>query len=38
VFAVVIFGVLITIAVLALVVAIQTIRDQRKFQPPMTTW
>jgi hypothetical protein len=37
-FAVVICGVLITIAALALVVAIQTMRDRRKFQPPMTTW
>ncbi|MGF2946947.1 DUF4436 domain-containing protein [Mycobacterium sp. Lab-001] len=37
-FAIVILGVLITIAVLALVVAIQTARDRRRFQPPMTTW
>ena len=37
-FAVVIVGVLITLAVLALVVAVQTVRDRRKFQPPMTTW
>ncbi|HEX5252289.1 MAG TPA: DUF4436 domain-containing protein [Mycobacterium sp.] len=37
-FAVVILGVLITIASLALVVAIQTARDRRPFQPPMTTW
>ncbi len=37
-FAVVICGVLITIAALGLFVAIQTIRDRRKFQPPMTTW
>lgn len=37
-FAIVILGVLITIASLALVVAIQTARDRRPFQPPMTTW
>ncbi|MEB4208259.1 DUF4436 domain-containing protein [Mycobacterium sp. 94-17] len=37
-FAVVILGVLITIASLALVVAIQTARNRRPFQPPMTTW
>lgn len=37
-FAVVVIGVLITIAALALFVAIQTVRDRRKFQPPMTTW
>ena len=37
-FAIVILGVLITIASLALVVAIQTARDRRTFQPPMTTW
>ena len=37
-FAVVVIGVLVTIAVLALFVAIQTVRDRRKFQPPMTTW
>jgi uncharacterized protein DUF4436 len=38
VFAIVICGVLIAIAVLALVVAVQTSRDRRQFQPPMTTW
>ena len=38
VFAVVICGVLIAIAALGLFVAIQTMRDRRKFQPPMTTW
>ncbi len=37
-FAIVILGVLITIASLALFVAIQTVRDRRPFQPPMTTW
>jgi hypothetical protein len=37
-FAIVILGVLVTIASLALVVAIQTARDRRPFQPPMTTW
>ncbi|BBZ45731.1 DUF4436 domain-containing protein [Mycobacterium parmense] len=37
-FAIVVIGVLVTIAVLALFVAIQTVRDRRKFQPPMTTW
>jgi len=37
-FGVVILGVLIAIAGLALFVAIQTMRDRRKFQPPMTTW
>lgn len=37
-FGIVICGVLIAIAALALVVAIQTMRDRRKFQPPMTTW
>jgi hypothetical protein len=37
-FAFVILGVLITIATLALVVAVQTARDKRPFQPPMTTW
>ncbi|WP_445165566.1 DUF4436 domain-containing protein [Mycolicibacterium sp. Dal123E01] len=34
----IIFAALITIAVLALVVSVQTARDKRKFQPPMTTW
>ncbi|WP_102418706.1 DUF4436 domain-containing protein [Mycobacterium sp. 4858] len=38
VFGIVICGVLIAIAGLGLVVAIQTLRDRRKFQPPMTTW
>ena len=37
-FGVVILGILIAIACLALFVAIQTVRDRRKFQPPMTTW
>lgn len=37
-FGVVILGVLIAIAGLGLFVAIQTVRDRRKFQPPMTTW
>jgi hypothetical protein len=37
-FAVVILGVLIALAGVALFVAIQTSRDRRKFQPPMTTW
>ncbi|MCV7075292.1 DUF4436 domain-containing protein [Mycobacterium szulgai] len=37
-FAVLILGVLIALAVLALFVAVQTVRDRRKFQPPMTTW
>jgi len=37
-FGVVILGVLIAIAALGLFVAIQTVRDRRKFQPPMTTW
>lgn len=37
-FAVVILGVLIALAAFALFVAVQTWRDKRKFQPPMTTW
>ena len=37
-FAVVIMGVLLSLAGMALFVAIQTARDRRKFQPPMTTW
>jgi Domain of unknown function (DUF4436) len=37
-FAVVILGVLIALAGVGLFVAIQTSRDRRKFQPPMTTW
>ena len=37
-FGIVILGVLIAIASLGLFVAVQTLRDRRKFQPPMTTW
>lgn len=37
-FGVVICSVLIAIAGLAIVVAVQTLRNRRKFQPPMTTW
>jgi Domain of unknown function (DUF4436) len=37
-FGIVIVGILIAIAFVALFVAIQTMRDRRKFQPPMTTW
>ena len=37
-FGIVILGVLIAIAGVALFVAVQTVRDRRKFQPPMTTW
>jgi hypothetical protein len=37
-FAVVILGVLIALAAFALFVAVQTARDRRQFQPPMTTW
>lgn len=37
-FGIVICGVLIAIAVVGLFVAVQTLRDRRKFQPPMTTW
>ncbi|BEH75441.1 hypothetical protein YM3MPS_12440 [Mycobacterium pseudoshottsii] len=37
-FALLIIGVLVTIAGLALFVAVQTARDRRPFQPPMTTW
>ncbi len=37
-FAVVILGVLIALAAFALFVAVQTVRDRRRFQPPMTTW
>jgi hypothetical protein len=37
-FGVVILGVLIALAGVGLFVAIQTRRDRRKFQPPMTTW
>ena len=36
--AVVLLGVLVAIAGFAVVVAVQTVRDRRKFQPPMTTW
>ncbi|OBH01433.1 MULTISPECIES: DUF4436 domain-containing protein [unclassified Mycobacterium] len=37
-FGIVICGVLIAIAGLGLFVAVQTVRNRRKFQPPMTTW
>ncbi len=37
-FGIVICAVLIAIAGLGLFVAVQTLRDRRKFQPPMTTW
>ena len=37
-FGVVILGVLVALAGAALFVAVQTARDRRKFQPPMTTW
>ena len=37
-FAVVLLGLLVSIAGVALFVAIQTARDRRKFQPPMATW
>lgn len=37
-FAAVIVGVMIALAGVAAFVAIQTARDRRKFQPPMTTW
>ncbi len=37
-FGIVICGVLVAIAAVGLFVAIQTLRDRRKFQPPMTTW
>ena len=37
-FALVILGVLVALAGVALFVAVQTVRDRRKFQPPMTTW
>jgi len=37
-FGMVILGVLIAIAGMGLFVAIQTMRNRRKFQPPMTTW
>lgn len=37
-FGIIICGVLIAIAALGLFVAIQTLRNRRKFQPPLTTW
>ncbi|CAM4130879.1 hypothetical protein MB901379_00979 [Mycobacterium basiliense] len=37
-FGIVILGVLVAIAALGVFVAVQTVRDRRKFQPPMTTW
>jgi Domain of unknown function (DUF4436) len=37
-FGVVLLGVLIALAAFGLFVAVQTSRDKRKFQPPMTTW
>ena len=37
-FGVVLLGVLIALASFGLFVAVQTSRDKRKFQPPMTTW
>jgi hypothetical protein len=37
-FGVVILGVLIALGAVGLFVAVQTARDKRKFQPPMTTW
>jgi len=37
-FGVLILGVLIALAGVALFVAVETVRDRRKFQPPMTTW
>jgi Domain of unknown function (DUF4436) len=37
-FGVIILGVLIALAGLALFVAVHTVRNRRKFQPPMTTW
>ncbi|OJZ65855.1 DUF4436 domain-containing protein [Mycobacterium paraffinicum] len=37
-FGIVICAVLIAIAGLGLFVAVQTVRNRRKFQPPMTTW
>ncbi|MDP7703776.1 MULTISPECIES: DUF4436 domain-containing protein [unclassified Mycobacterium] len=36
--AVVLLAVLVSIAGFGLFVAVQTVRDRRKFQPPMTTW
>jgi uncharacterized protein YneF (UPF0154 family) len=37
-FGIVVCSVLIGVAALGMFVAIQTLRDRRKFQPPMTTW
>jgi Domain of unknown function (DUF4436) len=37
-FGVAMLGVLIALATLALFVAVETMRNKRKFQPPMTTW
>nr|BBX78673.1 hypothetical protein MFLOJ_24600 [Mycobacterium florentinum] len=37
-FGVVIVGVYLSLAGLGLFVAVQTVRNRRKFQPPMTTW
>jgi hypothetical protein len=37
-FAVLIVGVLITIAVIGMFVSVQTVRNRRKFQPPFATW
>lgn len=37
-FGVAMLGVLIALAALALFVAVKTMRNKRKFQPPMTTW
>ncbi|WP_442931959.1 DUF4436 domain-containing protein [Mycobacterium sp. 050134] len=37
-FAAVLLAMLVALAAIGLVVAIQTLRDRRKFQPPMTTW
>jgi Ca2+/Na+ antiporter len=37
-FAAVILGVMVVLGGAALFVAIQTARNKRKFQPPMTTW
>jgi hypothetical protein len=37
-FAVVILSILVTMACLALFVAVQTLQDRRRFQSPMTTW
>jgi uncharacterized protein YneF (UPF0154 family) len=37
-FGVAMLGVLIALAVLGLFVAVKTMRNKRKFQPPMTTW